>query len=379
VSGLPVARLFGIEIRLALSWVFVIAIVTVTIGGQLRAIQPEAPELLAWVIGGMASLGFLVATVAHELAHALVARRVGLDVPVISVHFIGGPAVVDVRAPTPRGEAAVALAGPLVSLAIGGGAVLIAFAVAAFGLNSVVAELIADVAFLVGSLCLVLAAVSIIPAYPLDGGRLVRAIAWARTGSDRRGAKAAGTVGRGIGWILIGSGLAVILVGEAGNGVMIALIGWFLGASSRSVDRWLLLDALVSGVRVDEAMEPELDTIGPQLTLDTFGSQVLDGTLGPVLPVVRDDVLLGMIGSGQLRSVPQRDWPSTRTADVMIDAAELPSLRPDETLADGLERLRTSQLEGLPVLDGTKIRGMLTRRSIAVTLRARADLRGVSL
>jgi Zn-dependent protease/CBS domain-containing protein len=379
VSGLPVARLFGIEIRLALSWVFVIAIVTVTIGGQLRAIQPEAPELLAWVIGGMASLGFLVATVAHELAHALVARRVGLDVPVISVHFIGGPAVVDVRAPTPRGEAAVALAGPLVSLAIGGGAVLIAFAVAAFGLNSVVAELIADVAFLVGSLCLVLAAVSIIPAYPLDGGRLVRAIAWARTGSDRRGAKAAGTVGRGIGWILIGSGLAVILVGEAGNGVMIALIGWFLGASSRSVDRWLLLDALVSGVRVDEAMEPELDTIGPQLTLDTFGSQVLDGTLGPVLPVVRDDVLLGMIGSGQLRSVPQRDWPSTRTADVMIDAAELPSLRPDETLADGLERLRTSQLEGLPVLDGTKIQGMLTRRSIAVTLRARADLRGVSL
>jgi Zn-dependent protease/CBS domain-containing protein len=379
VSGLPVARLFGIEIRLALSWVFVIAIVTVTIGGQLRAIQPEAPELLAWVIGGMASLGFLVATVAHELAHALVARRVGMDVPVISVHFIGGPAVVDVRAPTPRGEAAVALAGPLVSLAIGGGAVLIAFAVAAFGLNSVVAELIADVAFLVGSLCLVLAAVSIIPAYPLDGGRLVRAIAWARTGSDRRGAKAAGTVGRGIGWILIGSGLAVILVGEAGNGVMIALIGWFLGASSRSVDRWLLLDALVSGVRVDEAMEPELDTIGPQLTLDTFGSQVLDGTLGPVLPVVRDDVLLGMIGSGQLRSVPQRDWPSTRTADVMIDAAELPSLRPDETLADGLERLRTSQLEGLPVLDGTKIRGMLTRRSIAVTLRARADLRGVSL
>ena len=379
MSGLPVARLFGIEIRLALSWVFVIAIVTVTIGGQLRAIQPEAPELLAWVIGGMASLGFLVATVAHELAHALVARRVGMDVPVISVHFIGGPAVVDVRAPTPRGEAAVALAGPLVSVAIGGGAVLIAFAVAAFGLNSVVAELIADVAFLVGSLCLVLAAVSIIPAYPLDGGRLVRAIAWARTGSDRRGAKAAGTVGRGIGWILIGSGLAVILVGEAGNGVMIALIGWFLGASSRSVDRWLLLDALVSGVRVDEAMEPELDTIGPQLTLDTFGSQVLDGTLGPVLPVVRDDVLLGMIGSGQLRSVPQRDWPSTRTADVMIDAAELPSLRPDETLADGLERLRTSQLEGLPVLDGTKIRGMLTRRSIAVTLRARADLRGVSL
>jgi CBS domain-containing protein len=126
-------------------------------------------------------------------------------------------------------------------------------------------------------------------------------------------------------------------------------------------------------------MEPKLETISPQLTLDTFAAQVLDGTLGPALPVVRDDLLVGIVGALQLRGVPQRDWSSTRTADVMVDVADLPLVGPEEALSEGLERLRTSRLDGLPVRDGAGLRGVLTRRSIAVALRARADLRGVTL
>jgi Zn-dependent protease len=379
MNGWPVARLFGIEIRLPLSWIFVVAIITVTVGGQLGSLLPETSEAFAWAVGLAASLGFLLATIAHELAHAIVARRSGMDVPAISVHFIGGAAAVDVRAPTPRAEAAVALAGPATSLVIGlvciGGAV----AIATFGPDALLAEAVADILVIVGALTIVLAAISVVPAFPLDGGRLVRAAAWARSGDDRQGARVAATVGRGVGLILVGSGFVVIVVGNALDGAMLGLIGWFLGASARSVDRWLVLDGLLSGVRVDEAMEPKLDTISPQLTLDTFASQVLDGTLGPVLPVVRDDVLLGMVGAGQLRGIPRRDWPSTRTADVMVDITELPPLGPEESLSDGLDRLRTSRLDGLPVREGPTLRGVLTRRSIAVALRARADLRGVNL
>jgi Zn-dependent protease len=379
MSGVPVARLFGIEVRLHLSWIFVVAIVTVTVGGQLSAVQPDAPEILGWVIGAVGSFGFLVATVAHELAHALVARHNGADVQAISVHFIGGPAAVDVRAPTPRAEAAVALAGPFTSFAIGVVCVASAYGIAAVGPDTMAVEAIADVLVIIGALSIVLAGVSMVPAFPLDGGRLVRAIAWGRTGDDRKGARVAGAVGRGVGWVLVGSGLLVIVAGEPVDGAMLGLIGWFLGASARSVDRWLVLDGLISGIRVDEAMEAQLDTIGPQLTLDTFASQVLDGTLGPVLPVVRDDVLLGIIGANQLRGVRRRDWPSTRTADVMIDVAELPRVQPEEALSDGLDRIRTSRLDGLPVLEGPTLRGVLTRRSIAVALRAKADLRGVNL
>lgn len=379
MSGLPVARLFGIEIRLHLSWIFVVAIVTVTVGGRLGALQPGSPDAMAWVVGGIASLAFLAATVAHELAHALVARRAGMTVTAISVHFIGGPAVVDVHAPTARSEAAVALAGPLTSAIIGAVAVVAALAIAASGVDGMAAEAAADVLVLAGGLTLVLAAITIVPAFPLDGGRLVRAIGWARTGDPRGGARLAATVGRGVAWVLVGAGFFVIVFGEAVDGAMLGLIGWFLGASARSVDRWVVLDGLIAEIRVSEAMEAELDTVAPQLTLDTFAGQVLDGSVSPVLPVVQNDVLVGIIGLGQLRSVPQRNWTSTRTADIMVEASDLPLIAPDEALSDGLERLRTSHLEGLPVLDGATLRGVLTRRSIAVALRARADVTGVSL
>jgi Zn-dependent protease len=377
MSGIPVARILGIEIRLHFSWVFIVAIVTVTVGGRVGVLQPGANSTLGWVIGGVASFGFLATVVAHELAHALVARRSGMSVEAVSVHFIGSPAAVDIRAATPRAEAAIALAGPLTSLAFG--TVFVVLAAAALAVGSDFLRIAADILFIIGALDLVLASASIVPAFPLDGGRVVRAIVWAHTGDERAGARAAGRVGRVVGWMLAAVGLAVILLGEPVDGLMIGLIGWFLVASARSVDRWLLLDGLITGLRVDEAMEAELETISPQLTLDTFAAGVLDGTLGPALPVLHGDVLVGIVGAGQLRGVPQREWPSTRTADVMIDVADLPTLGPEELLTDGLERLRKSRLDGLPVLDGAALRGVLTRRSIAVALRAKADLQGVSL
>jgi CBS domain-containing protein len=160
---------------------------------------------------------------------------------------------------------------------------------------------------------------------------------------------------------------------------MVALTGWFLLASARSVDRWLILDELIQGMSVGEAMEAELSTISPQLTLDTFASGVLDGSVTPALPVVHDDVLVGIIGVAQLRAVARRNWPSTRTEDVMVSKPEMPTAQPDDRLTDALERLRRSHLDGLPVLDGETLRGVLTRRSIAALLHARAEARGQAL
>jgi Zn-dependent protease len=384
VNGIPVARMLGIEIRIHLSWIFIVAIITATVGSQLRELQPAANASLSWAIGIAASIVFLLTVVAHELAHALVARRSGMAVEAISVHFIGSPAVVDVRASTPGAEAAIALAGPLTSLVAGLVSVGVALLAVASGVEAL--QIVGDVLVIVGALDIVLAVVSLVPAFPLDGGRIVRAIGWARSGDPRRGATLAATVGRVVGWLLVAAGLAVILFGDTRdvgertlNGIMLGLIGWFLGASARSVDRWVVLDGLMAEFHVSEAMEPELDTIAPQLTLDTFANQVLDGTLGPALPVLRGDELIGIVGAGQLRGVPRRDWPSTRTSEVMVQLAELPTVTPDASLTEGLERLRESHLDGLPVLEGTDLRGVLTRRSIAIALRARADLRGLTL
>ena len=379
MSGLAVARILGIEVRLHLSWVFIIAIITVTVGTRLEAVPGGPGTGTAWAIGAIASIVFMFTVVAHELAHAIVSRRVGIPVDAVSVHFIGSPAAVDVRASTARDEAGAALAGPIASLVIGGALIGLGLAFMATWREILPLEVIADVFFVVGLLNLVLGGLSLVPAFPLDGGRVVRAIAWARTGDETKGTRAAGVVGRAVGWVFLGVGLGVILIGNTLDGIMLGIVGWFLGASARSVDRWIVLDGLIKGVRVADALEADTDTITPQLTLDTFADRVLDGTLGPALAVLHDDAVVGIVGLGQLRGVPRKEWTSTRTADVMVDLADLPVMAPDETLAEGLEHLRTTRLDGLPVLDGAALRGVLTRRSIAVALRARADLRGVRL
>lgn len=373
MNGIPVARILGFEIRLHLSWLFIVAIVTVTVAGRLTAVQPGVAQTAAWIVGLVASLVFLLTVIAHELAHAVVARRDGATNRVLVIHFIGSPAVVDVVASTPRAEAAVALAGPLVSLLIG--VLLAGAAIASLAIGAWIGP-IADVLMIVAVLNLLLAGVSIVPAFPLDGARVVRALAWARSGDQRTGTRAAGAVGRYAGRGALIVGLGIILTGETVDGLMVGLIGWFLMASARSVDRWLVLDELVQGMSVGEAMEQGLETISPQLTLDTFASGLLDGTVTPALPVIRDDVLVGIVGLAQVRAIAPRNWPSTRTEDVMVSEPAMPTASPDDRLTDALEQLRQSHLDGLPVLESGRLRGVLTRRSIAALLHARAEASG---
>jgi Zn-dependent protease/predicted transcriptional regulator len=376
VNGVPVARILGFEIRLHLSWLFIVAIVTVTVAGRLTDVQPGIDQPTAWIVGLAGSIGFLLTVIAHELAHAVVARRDGATNRVLVIHFIGSPAAVDIVASTPRAEAAIGLAGPIASFAIGLVLVTLAIGSLAFG---PAAGPIADVLMIVGALNLLLAGVSSVPAFPLDGARFVRAVAWARSGNPRIGTRAAGVVGRYAGRAALILGLGIILTGETVDGLMVGLIGWFLMASARSVDRWLVLDDLVQGMSVGEAMEKSLETISPQLTLDTFAPGLLDGTVTPALPVLRDDVLVGIVGQAQVRAVAPRNWSSTRTEDVMVGQPDMPTASPDDRLTDALERLRMSHLDGLAVLDGGRLRGVLTRRSIAALLHARAEARGEAI
>ena len=373
MSGVPIARILGFEVRLHLSWLFIVAIVTVTVADRLAVFQPGIDPATSWTIGFVGSLGFMSTAIAHELAHAIAARRDGSPGEVIIVNFIGSPAAVDIVASSPRAEATVALAGPAASAAIGA-----AFCLAALALVTVAPSLgaIGDVLVIVGALDLLLAVINLVPAFPLDGGRVVRAAAWARLHDQRRGTHAAAVVGRltGRGFLILG--LAIILAGDVVDGVMIAVVGWFLMASARGVERFLVLDGLVQGLQVGEAMEQQLETITPQLTLDTFALSILDGTVSPALPVVQEDEVIGIVGLAQVRKIPRRRWAQTRTSDVMVGGTDMPTAAPDDRLTDALERLRRSHLDGLPVLDGTILRGVLTRRSIAAILHARAEAQG---
>lgn len=377
MNGIPVARLFGFEIRIHPSWIFIVALVAVIVERQVREFPTGIDVVSGWVIGAVAAGAFLVSVLAHELAHGIVARRRGLDVGPITLYFFGGSASFQLESDRPRDEAAIALAGPVVSLAIGVLLVIIAFAVGA--INHPVADAAAVIALVLAVLNLILGGVNLIPAYPLDGGRIVRAAAWARKGDERDGARAAAASGRYVGWALLAAGLVLILRNDIVDGLMLGLSGWFLGGASRGISRRLAVQELLKDVRVGDVMDKEVGTVAPHLTVDTFADRLLEGGEGIAMPVLRDEVVVGLIGASQLRRLRRKLWQTTRAEDLMIAPPTLPLVGPEDTLWSALDRLRRSGLDGLPVVEGVRLLGVVTRKAIVATIQSRAQTEGVSL
>jgi Zn-dependent protease len=377
VNGSPIARLFGFEIRVHLSWAIVLAVIIVTVAAEVGAVEPTVAPPIRWLVGGVVALLFLGSAVLHELGHAVVARRSGMPVGPIVVFFFGGAATPDEGALRARDEVAAAVAGPLVSLVIGVVLVGAAGLAASIGTEATLAA--GQLILMVGLLNLVLGAINLVPAYPLDGGRLVRGLAWMRTGDPRRATRIAAAAGRAIGWVLVALGMAVILTADTIDGLMLGLCGWFLTSAARQVDRRALVDDLLDGLRVDEVMDRDVHGLPPGLTIDAFAGQMLDGSASSSLPVVRGTEFLGVIGAGQLRRLKRGVWPQTRAEDVMVAAASLPSLGPETPLRTAFDDLRRTGLDGLAVIGTDGLAGIVTRRAVIEALHSRARLRGVVL
>jgi Zn-dependent protease/predicted transcriptional regulator len=368
-SGLPIARLFGIEIRVSFTWAILVAIVTLLGAQQAALTAPGLAAPVQWLIGVAIAVGFLVSVVAHELAHALVGRRYGVESTTIVLGFVGGLAPLSIQAPRPRDELAIALAGPLLSLALGG--ILLGLgvldAVVAPGLGALAGSLV-----VLGALNVILAGISLLPGMPLDGGRVVRALAWARTRDRDRAGAVTARVGRLLGFTVIGVGLAMALADLATEGLLVIALGWLLTTGARTLDRRLALERLLRGVTVREAMQADPPSVGPNLTVDTFADRY-EGPDGiPAMPVVEDEHVLGIIGRRRLQRLGRRRFGSTRASEVMAVPPVTPVLAPDDPLWDALDTMNSGGIDGLAVAVEGRLAGMLTRDSVSEAVRTRA-------
>lgn len=371
--GLPIARLFGIEIRVSFTWAILIAIVTF-IGAQQAAISaPGLATPIQWLVGAVVAIGFLLSVVAHELAHALTGRRVGVPVDAIVLGFVGGLAPLNIVASAPRHELAIAVAGPFVSIALGVG-----FVLAGILVGTATAGAAAGSLLVLGALNLILAALSLLPGMPLDGGRVIRALAWARTGDRDRAGAVTARVGRLLGFTVVGVGIAAALADFATEGLLVIALGWLLTTGARTLDRRLALQRLLRGVRVGDAMTADPPFVGPNLTVDTFANRY-EGPEGvAALPVVDDERVLGVIGRRRLQRLGRRRFGATRAADVMAVPPQAPLLAPDDALWDALDVMNGGGLEGLAVAIDGRLAGILTRDSVAEAVRMRAQAEAAS-
>jgi Zn-dependent protease/CBS domain-containing protein len=373
MEGIPVGRLLGIEIRIHWSWILILALVVVLSAGQAGLAAPDLEPMVHWLIGGFAAAAFFASAAAHDLGHAIVSRRRGLPVESISVSFFGGAGPLDASARTPADEAAIAAAGPIVSLITGlvlvGGSLALA---ALVGGSVPVLGAGAMLGVVLGLLNILLGLVNLVPAYPLDGGRLFRAIVWARTGSERTGTRLVARSGSLVGVALLFAGAVVAAVQDLGNGLMVALSGWFLRLTARGALQRVQLEELADGLRVGDVMEPLPSSVAPGLTVDTFADQLLQGDPPrTAVLVARGDEVVGLVGVGQLRRLRRASWPTTRAEEIMVPAAALPVLVADAPVWPALLQLRGVGLDGAPVAGADGPAGLLTVRGIVAAMQAR--------
>ena len=374
-SAVPIARILGFEIRVHVSWAVILAIIAVTVEAQVASMAPEVTSPVRWAIGAVVATAFLLSALAHELGHAVAARRAGMPGGPVVVYFFGGAASTTLEASRPRDEMAAALAGPAVSIAVGVTLLLVALV---GELAGGVASAVGRIALVVGVMNVVLGLVNLLPAFPLDGGRVARAVAWERTGDPNRGLRIAASSGRYLGILLATIGVVSILAIDSMDGLMLALGGWFLVSGARAVERTADVEKMLEGIRVGDVMDHDVSGVPPGLTLDTFADQILRSGSSDSVPVMRGLDLLGMIGARQVRRVRRDRWPQMRAEDLMVSGDSLPSVGPEMSLRAALEHLQRSGLDGLPVMEAGALTGIVTRRAVAETVRDRLRARNAT-
>ncbi|GAA0398865.1 site-2 protease family protein [Micromonospora gifhornensis] len=328
IAGVPVGVNWSVLVIFALIWWGLSA-------NLFPASYPGRP-VVAYVFAGLAAaVVFFLGLLAHEVSHAVVAKRNGLGVQGITLWLFGGVAELRGEARTPGAELRIAGVGPLVSLIIGAFFGVIAMVLGVAGVHGL---LLGVMAWLAG-INLLLALFNVLPAAPLDGGRLLRAAVWKATGDRTRASVVAARAGWVLGVVLIGLGLWRFLSGAGFGGLWLALIGWFLIGAASMEERQARMGSALRGVRVGEVMTPQPQTASGELTVADFVDNYLFAYRHTALPLTEDGRPVGLVTLDRVRGVPSDQRSSTTLEAVACRADDLVLTSPDEQLTDLLPRL----------------------------------------
>ncbi|MBZ5698910.1 MAG: site-2 protease family protein [Acidobacteriia bacterium] len=354
----PLGRIFGIVVDLDYSWFLVFGLLT-----WILAVSYYPAEFTNWssgeywLMGAVTAIMLFVSVLLHELGHSVVAKRFGIPVPRITLFIFGGVSEIAAEPPSAGVEFWIAAVGPLVSFAL---------ATLFWELEPLVAfssPLLALTKYL-ALLNLVLGAFNLLPGFPLDGGRVLRAFVWRVTSNYQRATAVAAVTGRFFGFFLIFMGVWQALAGNFIGGLWIAFIGWFLESAAGSQLQQEALKSLIGEHRVLDAMKQDFLQISGDVTLqELVDKHVLPG--GARCFVVSDaSGLTGMVTFAGIRGVSRSAWPTTTASQVMVPVQKLVTIRPDARLWSALEKMGRNGVNQLPVVDGNGIVGMLSREDI---------------
>jgi Zn-dependent protease/CBS domain-containing protein len=368
VPELTVGEVWGIPIRLHASWLLIFGLVAWSLaGGYFPQAHPDWTPAISWLLGVVTSLLFFASILVHELGHARVARRHGLPIRSITLFVFGGIARIDQEPGGPAVELRIAVAGPATSAALAG-------LFGAVGLATRDVDVVATPALWLARINALVAVFNLVPGFPLDGGRLLRAFIWWRTGNYEGATRAAAFTGQVVAAGFIAVGLLSVLRGNVIDGVWLALIGWFLqnaasaASQQTSVRRWL------RGVTVAQAMTRECARVPGDMLLDKLVHDEVLGAGQRCFLVTEDGRLRGLLTLHEVKAVPRDRWAAVPVEDVMTPREKLRAVAPTDDLLGALTQLDDAGVAQLPVLDGDQLMGTIGREQILHYIRARAEL-----
>jgi len=370
--GLRIGRILGIPIYVHASWMIIFVLITMSLAMQFTQEHPQWTSVQHWSVGVATSLLFFASVLFHELAHSVIARIYKIRVISITLFVFGGVARLGREPAKAIQEFNIAIAGPLASL-------FLAVGFYSLTLFFPYAQMTGALAMWLSQTNAALALFNLLPGFPLDGGRIFRAIVWGVTKDFARATKVAGTSGKIVayGLIVLGAWLAM-MKGQWTSGLWLAFIGWFLlNAAQESVAQVAIRETL-SGLHAADVMSHEVPTVPRDISLEDYGQEVARTGRRCHL-VTTNDRLVGMINVHTLNSVPRNEWANMSVQGVMIPREKILWARPEEPLLGLLERLVSADVNQMPVVsdtenDGAHIIGMITRDSILRVMQARSEV-----
>jgi Zn-dependent protease/predicted transcriptional regulator len=370
-SQIKLGKLFGIEIGLHYSWFLIALLIVLSLSSQFHGTNPEWGDSVILVLAVLTGILFFVSLLLHELAHSLVATSNNLPVKEITLFALGGVSQIEKNPASAKIEFWMAFVGPMTSAVIGAICLLGAHAVGGAPSNPGTAMLL-----WLGYINLALGAFNMIPGYPLDGGRVLRAIIWWKTSDPDRSTQAAARVGQMVAFCFIALGIFRFFGGAGIGGLWIAFIGWFLLQASRESYVQVGLAPALQGVRVADVMTRDCPTVDGWLNLQNFVEQELLRTGRRCFIVVEKGEMTGLVTPHEIKQIDRAKWPFTTLRDIMRPIGDVRSVAPDASLKSALELMSRDDLNQLPVVSNGHLEGVLSRAQIISYLQTHAELRG---
>ena len=371
-AGFRIAKILGIPIYLDATWLLIFGLITYTLAMDFRQLHPQWTPAEHWSLGILTSLLFFGSVLFHELAHSVVALYYKIPVHSITLFLFGGIARIGREPSKPFQEFNIAVAGPLASFLLAG-----AFGAITLLLPS--AQMVGALARILGGSNFILAVFNLAPGFPLDGGRIFRAIVWGVTKNFSRATLVAGSSGKVVAYALMGiGGYEAFYKNDWYSGLWLGVIGlYLLNAAQQSIAQMTIRDAL-AGLHASDVMSHEVPTIEGHVTLEEYGAEVLRTGRRCHL-VLSGDRLVGMMNVHTLNAVPREQWANNAVQSAMIPRDKIQWTSPDEPLLKLLERLLTADINQMPVVSGAadqapQIVGMVTRDSILRVMQTHSEL-----